>query len=280
MALTRTKWNLINIKARTNQIPLHYYTALLNLQKEDPLVFVSEDKALSLMGIGEHNAINPKTETPDWIVLKIMSYVIVDPKGFYDRKERQRLDIEWNDDWVSNKKESEVLFCFANHTLAVRKSSCIPLNRIKEYFSKALESIEPETFDVDIVSDEDIINRIKAAYSIIKIEADITFGNGGHAKGFRGLFGDKVKETNPKSLNIILTGTKTTPLGNEKDGLVDAIISCAERDGEVTATIQERPGAPYVKVETFRHPRVVDVEGDRDSFWVNVWNKIRSLFNE
>lgn len=280
MALSRTKWNLINIKARTNQTPLHYYNALLKLKEEDPLVFVSEDKALSLMGIGEKNAINPKTGTPDWIVLKVMSYVIVDPKGFYDRREHQSLDIEWNDDWVSNKKEAEVLFCFSNHTLAVRKHSDIPLNRIREYFSKALEAIEPETFDVDVISDIDVINRIKNAYSIINIEADISFGNGGQAKGFRGLFGEKVKETNPKSLNIKLAGTKTIPLGNEKDGLVEAIISCAERDGEVSATIQDNQGAPYEKVETYKHPRVVNVEGDRDSFWVNVWNKVSSLFHE
>lgn len=53
MALSRTKWYLINIKARTNQTPLHYYNALQKLKEEDPLVFVSEDKALSLMGIGE-----------------------------------------------------------------------------------------------------------------------------------------------------------------------------------------------------------------------------------
>lgn len=197
MALSRTKWNLINIKARTNQTPLHYYEALLNLQKEDPLVFVSEDKALSLMGIGERNAINPNTETPDWIVLKIMSYVIVDPTGFYDRREHQKLNIEWNDDWVSNKKETEVLFCFDNHTLAVRKRSDIPLNRIREYFSKALESIEPETFDVDIISDEDVINRIKTAYSIIKLEADISFGNGGHAKGFRGVLETRLRKPTP-----------------------------------------------------------------------------------
>lgn len=280
MALTRTKWNLINIKARTNQTPLHYYTALLKLKEEDPLVLISEDKALSLMGIGEKNAINPKTGTPDWMVLKVMSYVIVDPNGFYNRKERQKLEIEWKDEWVSNKKETEVLFCFSNHTLAVRKSSEIPLNRIQEYFSKALEVIESETFDVDIVSDADIINRIKNAYSIIKIEADISFGNGGQAKGFRGLFGDKLKETNPKSLYIKLEGTKSVPLGNEKDGLVDAIISSAERDGEVTATIQERQGAPYEKIETYKHPRVVNVEGDRDTFWVNVWNKISSLFHK
>lgn len=280
MALSRTKWNLINIKARTNQTPLHYYNALLKLKEEDPLVFVSEDKALSLMGIGEKNAINPKTETPDWIVLKVMSYTIVDPNGFYNRKERQKLEIEWKDEWVSNKKETEVLFCFSNHTLAVRKKTEISLNRIKEYFSKALETIEPETFDVDVISDIDVINRIKNAYSIIKIEADISFGNGGQAKGFRGIFGEKVKETNPKSLNIKLEGTRTVPLGNEKDGLVDAIISCAERDGEVSATIQDNKGAPYEKVETYKHPRVVNVEGDRDTFWVNVWNKINSLFHE
>lgn len=280
MALTRTKWYLINIKARTNQTPLHYYNAFLKLQEEDPLVFVAEDKALSLMGIGDKNTFNPKLDTPDWMVLKIMSYVIVDPSGFYDRKERQKLNIEWNDNWVSNKKETEVLFCFANHTLAVRKTSDIPLNRLREYFSKALEAIEPETFDVDIVSDEDIINRIKSAYSIIKIEANISFGNGGHAKGFRGIFVDKVRETNPKSFNIKLEGTKTTPLGNEKDGLVDAIISCAERDGDVSAVIQEIQDAPYEKIETYKHPRVVDVEGDRDSFWVNVWNIIRNVFHE
>ena len=280
MALTRTKWNLINIKARTNQTPLHYYSALKKLKEEDPLVFVAEDKAISIMSFGEHNAINPKTQTPDWVVIKIMSYVIVDPKGFYDKRERQILDIEWSDDWVSNKKDTEVLFCFTNHTLAIKKKSPITLNRIKEYFQKGLDSIEPDTFDVDIITDEGIISRIKSAYAILKIDADISFGNGGNAKGFRGLFVNKVKDLNPKTLKMTLEGTRSLPMLNSKDSLLDAIISCAERDGEVTATIQEMPGATFEKIDTTKHPREVNVEGERDSFWVNVWNHIRSLFRE
>lgn len=280
MALTRTKWNLINIKARTNQTPFHYYSALKRLQEEDPLVLISEDKAISIMSFGEKNAINPMTNTPDWMVLKLMSYVIVDPKSFYDKKERQKLNLEWSDDWVSNKKETEVLFCFTNHTLAIRKYSPIRLFKIKEYFQKGLEAIEPDTFDVDIITDEGIIHQIKSAYSILKIEADISFGNGGNAKGFRGLFADKVKDINPKTLKMKLEGTKSLPMLNSKDSLLDAIISCAERDGEVTATIQDNPDSPFEKIDTSKHPREVNVEGDRDSFWINVWNHIRSLFRE
>lgn len=278
MALTRTKWYLINIKARTKQKPSHYYDALIKLKEEDPLILVSEDKAIVLDNISSNGIFNPDLNAPDWMAIKLVSFTIIDKDAFYDRRQRKEISIEWNDDWVSNKREEEFLFSFSNHTLAVRKTSKISLNRVVLFFQKALEKIEPETFDVNIVSDKGIIDKIISAHSIIKIDAHISFGNPGHTLGFNQVFQNKVRECNPEKLNIQVEGTKTTPLNNARDGLIEAIVNSAQRDGTVTAVIQENQGGEYTTINTSEHPRVINVDADRGSYWPSVWNTIKSVF--
>lgn len=278
MALSRSKWYLINIKARENQTPQHYYQTLLKLKEEDPLISIKGDKAVSFASLESNGVIDPVTGNPYWIVLKLMSYTIIDKNGFYDRREKKDISIEWNDDWVTNKKEAEMLFCISNHTLAVKKSSRISLKTVLVYFQNALEKIEPETYDVSIITDKEIIDRIKNAHAIMRIEADISFGNPGHSSGFRGMFDMRLRECNPTDAKFLLSGTKTHPLNRGQDSLIDAVVDAAQRDGTVKARIQEHDGGKYTTILTSEHPRIVDVEGDRDSYWVNVWNTIKSLF--
>lgn len=278
MAGVKTKWYVVNIKARTDQTTKHYYDSLMRLKENDPMIRINGDKYISIMGITNGNPINPNTGTPDWVVIKLISYILVDPNGFYNKKEKQQVSLEWNEDVVSNKKEEELLFSFFNHTLAVKKSSKITLNHIVKFFKEALNKEEPDTYDVDIIANREVIDRIKNAHSLLKIEANISFSNPGHAPNFPGLFDTELNAAHPISFSATLTGNENTPIGKRPNGLVDALVNAAERDGTVKAKIKESAGGETISIDTGDHPRIVEVEGEKGSNMANVWNKIRSLF--
>ena len=279
MAGVRTKWYVVNIKARTNQSAQHYYDAMVRLKEDDPLIRINGEKYISLMRLADSTIVNSNTELPEWIAIKLMSFVLVDPNGFYDKRERQPVTIEWNADWVSNKKEEEVLFCLSNHTLAVKKSSKITLNHIVKYFKEALQAIEPDTFDVDIIANREVIDRIRNAHTLLRLEANISFSNPGHASEFPGLFDTKLNEANPVSFTATLIGNENNPIGKAPNGLVDALVGAADRDGTVKAKIKETDAGETISINTGEHPRIVEVEGERGSNLVSVWNAIRSLFS-
>lgn len=278
MAGARTKWYVVNIKARTDQTPQHYYDALKRLKEVNNPIKITGDKYVLIGSITNDTIINPTTGIPDWIVIKLMSFIVVDPNGFYDKRAMQPVSINWNDDWVGNRKEDEVLFCFANHTLAIKKSSKITLNHVVKYFKEALNTLDPNSFDVDIIADKGVIDRIKNAYSVIRIDANISYSNPGHASRFPGVFDYELKEANPITFQATLIGNQDNPLGNKPGGFVDALVGAAERDGTVKAKIKENANSEVISIDTGQHPRIVEVKGEKGSNLANVWEKIRSLF--
>lgn len=273
-----TTWHLINIKARTNQTPTHYIKALKDLKEKDPLIEVSKDRCISIMDISSSSE-NTKG-VPSWLIIKLMAYTIIDPKNFYNRKKQENVEMTWDSDVVANKKESEIIFVPSNHTIAVRKSSKISYHQILKYFREGLNEIENDGFDVNIVISKDLLNRIRTAHSIIKINAEISFSNPSHTKLFVKEWDEKVREANPDSMRIELDGTKSSPLKYEEDGLIFAITEMAERDGTINAIIQEDKDGKYERVNSAEHPRILSVElTSRKNFWGDMFNAIRNLFN-
>lgn len=273
----RSSWYIINIKARTQQTPKHYVEALRLLHKEDPLVFVAKDKCVSISGIEESQ--ENTNGIPSWIVLKIISYTVIDPSKFYNRKSKENIELQWDSDVVANKKEAELLFIPACHKLATKKSSKITLNYILKYMSEGLNSIEPETFDVNIVVSQDLINKIKNAFAIVRVRADISFSNPGHSSDFKRAFDEKMRAANPDKAVVELVGSKTTPLGNEPDGLISAITDMAEQDGTIEATIQSERGGNFEQVSSSSYPRLVSVvQNKAATMWSAVYNAVRGCF--
>lgn len=275
----KTSWYVLNIKARTNQTPLHYVESLRILKEKDPLITVSKskDKCVSIWNI-EESAENTNG-IPSWIVIKLISYTIIDPAKFYNRRSKENIKLQWDSDVVANKKEAELLFIPACHKLATKKSSKITLNYVKKYFDEALNDIEPNSFDVNIVVSKDLIHRIRTAHAIVRLKAEISFSNPGHSSDFINAFDEKLREANPDKASMELVGSKSSPLGNEPGGLIDALTEMAEQDGSLEATIQAEKGDAYVKIDSSSHPRIVSVLQDKvASGWSAVYRAIRSCF--
>lgn len=273
----RTTWNLINIKARKNQTPAHYIEALTRLKQQDPLIEVAKDRCISILGITKSS--EESRGIPSWLIIKLIAYTIIDPNNFYNRRSREDIEMAWDSDVVANKKDAEIFFVPSNHTIAVSRSSKITYRQIQKYFELGLNAIEPDGFDVNTIISKDIINRIKDAHAIIRLQADISFSNPGHTGSFKALFDEKVRETNPDKLNITLEGTRTTPLSNESDGLIPAITDMAERDGSIEATIQEEEGGKYEKINSAQHPRILSVNHmTKANYWGDLFNAISNIF--
>lgn len=273
-----TSWFLINIKARTDQQPSHYVQTLKNLEKEDPMVELRREKCISLKSI----EFSPETDNNSickWIKLKLISYTIIDTDSFYNKREKEDVHIDdWDNDIVANRKEAEVYFIPSVHTVAVKQNSQINIKHIVEYFSESLNRLEPETFDVNIITERDVLDQILNAYSIQKIEASILYSNPSSTNGFRGAFDSKLRAMNPSQFEIVAKGTKDNPLVNEEDGMINAIVDAAERDGNIIATIMPTEGAKLVRIDSREHPRKLRIPQIVHSIGASLYNAMINIF--
>ena len=162
----QTTWYLVNIKARREQTTEHYVQVFRSLYEQDSLVgFPRGGKSGSLKYVTFSNLLD-ENGNPNWIQIGLLSYTIIDPEAFYNKRSREDVTMDWNDDIVANKKETDFYFIPSVHTLAVKCNSDISLKNIIFYLSEALNRVEPDTFDVDVIIERDILERILNAHAV------------------------------------------------------------------------------------------------------------------
>jgi hypothetical protein len=210
------------------------------------------------------------------IAMGLLAYTIIDKDSFYDIKKHEKAQVDnWNDDVVTGKKETDLLFFPEVHKLVVKKSSKIALKRVLQYLKEALDIIEPESFDVNVVNDRDTINKIVNAESIYRIEANVSYSNPGNTEGFQKIFEKKTRGANPDKMSIKLEGTSENPLVCEDDGLIPCLANMAEQDGTIKAVIQE--GEKKVTIDSKDHPKVISVQSSGRDWLKILETKLKSL---
>lgn len=275
--LRRTTWFVVNIKARKNQKPSHYVEAFRAIKEKDPLVEVFGKKCISIRSMIESECVE-NDDMPKWIQLNITHYTIVDPSAFYNIREHKDVDMEWNTDIVANKHEAELYFIPSVHMLAVKRNSKISLNNVLKYLQGALENIEPEGFDVSVVLDHDLITRILSAHAIYSYEAQISYSNPGHSKGFAKMFEDNMLTLNPNKFSLAAVGTEENPLVINDDGIIEAATRLAEENGSVKATIVESEGGRRERVDSKDHPRILVIPQIVNGICSTVYHAIMDAF--
>lgn len=276
----QTTWHLINIKARRDQNTAHYVQAFHRLREEDPLISIPRERSESIKSMSFSELLDEENE-PKWIKTILLSYTIIDPNAFYNKRNQEDVNFEnWDSDVVANKKEAELYFIPSAHILAVKRNSDITLANIVLYLSEALNRIEPDAFDVDIIVERDILDRILTAYAVYTIEANISFSNPGHTDGFTAAFDDKLRRMDPSRMSIVVSGTKEHPLISEKDGMLEAIVNLSEQNGIIKATIQSTSGSKNEKIDTSKHPRILVIPRIINDVCSTIYNEIRSLFKD
>ena len=275
--LRRTTWFVVNIKARKNQKPSHYVEAFRAIKEKDPLVEVFGKKCISIRSMIESECVE-NDDMPKWIQLNITHYTIVDPSAFYNIREHKDVDMEWNTDIVANKHEAELYFIPSVHMLALKRNSKISLNNVLKYLQGALEDIEPEGFDVSVVLDHDLITRILSAHAIYSYEAQISYSNPGHSKGFAKMFEDNMLTLNPNKFSLAAVGTEENPLVINDDGIIEAATRLAEENGSVKATIVESEGGKRERVDSKDHPRILVIPQIVNGICSTVYHAIMDAF--
>ena len=275
--LRRTTWFVVNIKARKNQKPSHYVEAFRAINEKDPLIEVFGKKCISIRSMIESEYVE-NDDMPKWIQLNITHYTIVDPTAFYNIREHKDVDMEWNTDIVANKHEAELYFIPSVHMLAVKRNSKISLNNVLKYLQGTLEDIEPEGFDVSVVLDHDLITRILSAHAIYSYEAQISYSNPGHSKGFAKMFEDNMLTLNPNKFSLAAVGTEENPLVINDDGIIEAATRLAEENGSVKATIIESEGGKRERVDSKDHPRILIIPQIVNGICSTVYHAIIDAF--
>ena len=273
-----SNWTVVNIKARENQTPEHYVLLMRSIVREDPMVDIGRKHQISMKSYNEGPKV-AETLIPQWIEMIFTTFVIVDPEAFYDIRKKKDVTMEmWNEDIVVNKREIYTLFIPDTHTLAVRMSTEGSLRHIERFMLEAVERVEPETFDVTVIKSHDVVQRILDSRHIIKLDASVSFSNPGHTGLFNAAFDDKMREVNPTSCNIKLHGTQEKPLQNEEDGLIEAIVSLSEQNGEVKATIVEN-NRPVI-VNTKLYPARLRIISSAIDLYQTLRNRIIQEYGE
>ena len=276
----QTTWYLINIKARRDQTTEHYVQAFRNLYEQDPLIsFPRSGKSGSLKYATFSNLLD-ENNTPKWIQIGLLSYTIIDPEAFYNKRSRENVTMDnWNEDIVANKKETDLYFIPSVHTLVVRCNSDISLKNIVYYLSEALNQVEPETFDVDIIIERDILDRILNAHAVTHLYANISYSNPGHTRGFEAAFDRKLREMGASRIEFTATGSKDHPLSSEYDGMLQSVVNLSEQNGYVQATIQSTENAKFEKIDSSEHPRKLVVPQIVNDICSTIYNTIRSIIH-
>lgn len=106
----QTTWHLINIKARREQNTSHYVDVFRRLYDEDPLISLPREKCESLKSMTFSESLDENHE-PKWIKAILLSYTIIDPNAFYNKRSQEDVNMDdWDSDIVANKKEAELFF--------------------------------------------------------------------------------------------------------------------------------------------------------------------------
>lgn len=274
----QTTWYLVNIKARREQTTEHYVQAFRNLYEQDPLVgFPRGGKSGSLKYVTFSNLLDENSNS-NWIQIGLLSYTIIDPEAFYNKRSQEDVTMDgWNEDIVANKKETDLYFIPSVHTLAVRCNSDISLKNIVYYLSEALNRIEPDTFDVDVIVERDILERILNAHAVTHLYANISYSNPGHTRGFEAAFDGKLREMGASRIEITATGSKEYPLNSEDDGMLQSIVNLSEQNGYVQATIQSTENAKLEKIDSSEHPRKLVIPQIVNNVCSTIYNMIRGI---
>ena len=276
----QTTWYLINIKARYNQTTAHYVQVFEQLYNQDPLInFPRGGKSGSLKYLNKSEQLDSNAD-PCWIELGLLSYTIIDPEAFYNRRSQEDVSINnWNEDIVANKKETDLYFIPSFHIIAVKRSSNISLKNIVFYLSEALNKVESDAFDVDVIVERDILDKVINAYAVTHIYANISFSNPGHTHGFEAAFDQKLREMGAGRIEFTATGSKDHPLNKEDDGMLKAIVNISEHNGYVKATIQETENGNMKPIDSSEHPRKLVIPQIIDSISSTIYNAIGRIFD-
>lgn len=275
-----TTWNLVNIKARQEQTTSHYVEAFRKLYAEDPLIkFPRGGKSGSLKSV-QLSELLEEDGNPCWIHIGLLSYTVIDPEAFYNKRSQEDVKMEnWDENIVANKKEADLYFIPSIHTLAVKSSAEIGLKNVVYYLAEALNKIEPEIFDVDVIVEKDVLNKILTAHLITHLYANISYSNPGHTHGFEAAFDSKLRGMGGGRFEFTATGSKEHPLNNEEDGMLPAIVNLSEQNGYVRATIQSTANSKLEKIDSSEHPRRLVLSRIVDDICSTLYNAIKGIIH-
>ena len=147
------------------------------------------------------------------------------------------------------------------------------------YFSTALDVIEPDMFDVDVIVQRDILERIINAHIVTHLYANISFSNHGHTHGFEAAFDDKLREMGAGRVEFIAKGSQEHPLNKDEDGMLQAIVNISEQNGFVKATIQQEENSGLEKIDSSEHPRKLIIPQIINDIRTTIYNTIRTIIH-
>lgn len=87
-----------------------------------------------------------------------------------------------------------------------------------------MNRVEPDTFDIDVIVERDVLDRILYAHAVTHLYANISYSNPGHTRGFEAAFDRKLREMGASRIEFTVTGSKEYPLNSVNDGMLQILL--------------------------------------------------------
>lgn len=276
----KTVWYVVNIKSRGIQTPETYVEAFEKLQKEDPLIHLRANRFLSIKSMFKSEFFESEGYVRS-ILVKLSAYDILDHDRFYNKRKKESVSLQLDPDIVANEIETSLIFVPRVHRFAIRTNSEISLNYVQKYFQEAFDKVMGKgSFDVTIVKDKDVVQRIISSYQIYSIKADLTFSNNDRSiSGFQKVFDHKIREMNPTRFQMNIQGTSRQPLQAVPDGLIQAAANLSESNGYINARVREYEGSRISHINTNDYPLNMSVTNAGDDLNTATYNELINRFD-
>lgn len=272
------KMYVINIKSRYEQTPQKYVELFDGLNEKDPLVLLYGNRYISMKQLIKSEYLE-EDGTPRMLLIKLISYDMLNPEAFYSKKSKKQVKIDITPDIVANLKEVELYFIPKVHRLILSISAKISLNHVLKYLTNSFSEIASNgAVDINIEKSRDIITRVLNAYKIFSIDADITFSNKDFTNGFIARFDKKVKEAHPKNVKIKMEGTVDDPLQKEEDGIIEAVVNMSQSNGTMVACVQENENGKPIKIDTKDYPMRIKIRDKEKNYLNKIYIELCSIF--
>lgn len=272
------KMYVINIKSRYEQTPQKYVKLFEQLYAKDPLILLHSNRYISIKQLLKSEYLEDDG-TPRMLLIKLISYDILNPDAFYDKKTKTQVKIDINPDIVANLKEVELYFIPKVHRLIVSISSKIGINQVMKYLTHSFaETASNGAVDINIKKSRDIITRVLNAHKIFLIDADITFSNKDFTEGFIAKFDKKIKDARPRNVKFKMEGTDEEPLKKEEDGIIEAIVNMSRSNGTMIARVQEKENGKPIKIDTKDYPMRIEIKDTEKNYFNKIYTELCSIF--
>ena len=197
---------------------------------------------------------------------ELINYTQLDSnKDWYNSTKGEIESFKFDVNMHPNVKKWIYFFRPSTHTLAVTSNASV--SQIDKYFTYALSEVADDSAEEEIrfnvISSKETIEKILNASDLTSLEVKVHYSNNDSGDDWQEKIDDSMKDSDIRSANLKVTGTKKSPIKILKESFIAGFIKLGRKNGEITAISNE--GGKRKVISTKNLPEKVSVKYDNEA---------------